>query len=334
MTFDELGTLRTAARRDDPIAVMDGIERVHATFERDRVDYRRSGAMATLLDQSIEEGVDDVARDYREGITELEQRWIELNRSTLTYVQDESSAETLVESVDAVAGAYRECERRIETLETTVSDVSVPPLLIVSGDPMVEASKGTTVSRELILFNVGRSHADSISVDTESEVTMAVVPSSLDGLKENGSELLRVDLSPSTAGEFDAYVTATGEATVDRFRFTLHVLTKGAYVDRAGRLARSLEMSLDSVLPEGGRGNGLTNRIRTLRRRLESISDALESRRRPKRSIDNQLNAARNSAEAVEREITSLEPSVERQELLYALESLKKAIDDAIEALP
>lgn len=334
MTSDELGTLRTAARRDDPIAVMDGIERVHATFERDWVDYRRSDTMATLLDQAIEEGVDDAAKDYWEGITELEQRRIELNRSTLAYVQDESSAETLVESVDAVAGAYRECERRIETLETTVSDVSVPPLLIVSGDPMVEASKGTTVSRELTLFNVGRSHADSISVDTESEVTMAVVPSSIDGLEENGSELLRVDLSPSTAGEFDAYVTATGEATVDRFRFTVHVLTKREYVDRAGRLASSLEMSLDSVLPEGGRGNGLRNQIRTLRRRLESISDTLESRRRPKRPIDNRLNAARNSAEAVERGITSLEPSVERQELLYALESLKKAIDDAIEALP
>lgn len=333
MTAAELGTLRAAARRDDPIAVMDAIERVHVTYERDRIDYRRFDTMATLLDQGIEER-DDAARDYREAITELEQRRIELDRSTLAYVQGESSADTVVESVDTVNGAYQECKPRIETLETTVSDVSVPPFLIVSGDPVVEVSKGTTVSREQTLFNVGRSHPGSIAVETESEVRASVTPSSIDGLDENSSELLRVDLSSSTAGEFDAFVTATGEATADRFRFTVLVLAKGEYVDRAGRLAGSLEMSLDSVLPEKGRGNGLGNQIRTLRRRLESISADLEGRRRPKRSIDNRLNGARHNVEALRRQISSLEPSVGRQELLYTLESIENGIDDAIEALP
>lgn len=333
MTAAELETLRAAARRDDPIAVMDAIERVHVTYERDRIDYRRFDTMATLLDQGIEERDDDVARDYREAITELEQRRIELDRSTLAYVQGESSANTVVESVDTVNGAYQECKRRIETLETAVSGVSVP-LLIVSGDPVVEVSKGTTVSRELTLFNVGRSHPGSIAVETESEVRASATPSSIDGLDENGSELLRVDLSSSTAGEFDAFVTATGEATADRFRFTVLVLAKGEYVDRAGRLAGSLEMSLDSVLPEKGRGSGLRNQIRTLRRRLESISADLEGRRRPKWSIDNRLNGTRNSVEALRRQISSLEPSVGRQELLYTLESIENGIDDAIEALP
>lgn len=334
MTAAELKTLRAAARQDDPIAVMDAIERVHVTFERDRIDYRRFDTMASLLDQAIDEADDDAARAYRETVTELEQRRIELDRSALAYVQNENPAETLVESVDAVDQAYRQCERRIETLETTVSGVSVPPLLIVSGDPVVEFSKGTTVSRELTLFNVGRSHTDSIAVDTECEVRASATPSSIDGLDENGSEPLRIDLSASAAGEFDAFVTATGKATVDRFPFTVLVLAKGEYVKRVGRLAGSLELSLDSVLPETGRGNGLRSQIRTLQRRLESISDDLERQHPPIRSIDNRLNGARNNVEALRRQITSLEPSVGRQELLYTLENIENEINDALEAMP
>jgi hypothetical protein len=202
MTAAEIETLRAAARRDDPIAVMDAIDRVHASYERDRIGYRRFDTMASLLDQTADEG-DDAARNYRETVIELEQRRIELDRTALAYVQGENPAETLVASVDAVDEAYRRCERRIETLETTVSDVSVPPLLIVSGNPGVEVPKGTTVSRELTLFNVGRSHTGSIAVDAESEVRTSATPSSLPvstrvGRSRSTSPYRRPSLASST----------------------------------------------------------------------------------------------------------------------------------------
>jgi chromosome segregation ATPase len=130
------------------------------------------------------------------------------------------------------------------------------------------------------------------------------------------------------------FVTATGEAAADRFRFTVLVLAQGEYVERASRIAESLEATLDSASPGRGRKSGLRNQARTLRRRLESISADLEGQRPPNRSIDTQLNAARNMVDAMERRVILLEPSVERQELLYTLESIGDRIDDAIEALP
>lgn len=330
MIPDELDALRTAAERDDPIAVMASIERLDVAFERNRSGSKRFDTMAALLDQRINDSDDDVRNGYREAVVELEQRRIELDRSTLAYVQEADSAAKIVESVDAVDEAYRECEERTMALETTVSDVSTAPILVVWGGDDIEAPKGTTVDTQVVLSTVGRSHPDSIAIDVESEIPASVSPSLVRSLGENETTTVRVELSPSIAGEFDVFVTVSGETNSDRLRFTVLVLTKRDYVVRASRLVRSLETMLDSTR---GRRNGLRNQARTLRRRLVTISDDLEKPRRPARSIDNRLSAAQNNVEAMKREISSLEPSVEWQEILYILENIIERIDSAIEAL-
>lgn len=330
MISDELSTLRVAAERDDRIAVMKAIERLDVVFERDRIESRRFDTIATLLDQRVDDSNDDVRNGYREAVVELEQRRIELDRSVLAYVQDEDSSMTLVQSVDAVEEAYHVCHERTVSLETTASNVPIPPLVVLWGDSVLEVPKGATVDTEMVLSTAGRPHPDPIVIDVESEMSTSVSPSIVGSLDENETATIRIELSPSTAGEFGVFVTATGETNVDRFRFTVLVLAKHEYVVRASRLARAFETALDSM---GGRRNGLRNQARTLRRRLESISDDLGKRRRPTHSIDNRLNAARNSVEAMRREISSFEPSVQRQEVLYALETLNREIDAATEAL-
>lgn len=331
MIPDELDALRTAAARDDPIAVMASIERLDVAFERDRSGSKRFDTMAVLLDQRIDDSNDDGVRNgYREAIVELEQRRIELDRSTLAYVEDEDSPATLVESVDAVDEAYRVCQERTVALETIISTVLTSPMLIVWSDPVIETPKGMTVDAEVVLSTIGRPHLDSIDLDVESEIPASVASSTVEGLDVHETATVQVELSPPTAGEFDVFVTASGETNADRLRFTVLVLAKRDYVVRASRLVASLETMLDSTR---GRRNGLRNQARTLRRRLESISDDLEKPRRPARSIDNRLGSARNSVEAMKREISSFEPGVERQEVLYLLEDITEGIDSAIEAL-
>ena len=330
MISGELDALRTAAARGDRIAVMKAIERLDVVFERDRLESQRFDTMAALLDQRINDSNDDVRNGYREAVTELEQHQIELDRSTLAYVQEADSAVKVIESVDAVDEAYRECEKRTMALETTVSDVSTAPILVVWGGDNIEVPKGTTVDTQVILSTVGRSHPDSIAIDVESEISASVSPSLVRSLGENEAATVRVELSPSTAGEFDVFVTASGEPNADRLRFTILVLTKRDYLVRVSRLVRSLETMLDSTEE---RRNGLRSQARVLRRLLESISDDLEKPRRPARSINNRLSAAQNNVEAMKREISSLEPSVERQEILYILKNVTEGIDSGIEAL-
>lgn len=291
MISAELETLRTAVRQDDRVAVMASIERLDTAFERDRIEYQRFDTMAALLEQRADRSDDDVTDEYREAITELEQRRIEVDRATLAYVEGEDPARTVIESADVVEKAYQRLERQTEALRTAVSDVSIPAVLVVSGDPDIEIPKGTTANGELTLFNIGSSHPDSIAVDVEGDITAKVTPSSITGFDKDGTEVLRVELSPAAAGEFDVVITVTGDGTADRFRFAVLVLSKHAYVNRISRLLGSFEMTLESI-EEGKRQNGLENRVRTLRRQLESISADLEDQHRPIRSIDNRLNVA------------------------------------------
>lgn len=333
MTLNELDTLRAAAERDDRITVMASIERLDTVFEQQHLEHRRFDTIAVLLDQlnNYSNG-DDAKSGYRETIVELKQRRIELERSTLAYVQGEDSSSTLVESTDAVSEAYRESKEKIAALETDVSDVPIPPLLVIGGDPAIEIPKGATVSAELTLSTIGRSPPDSIVVDTESDIPATVTPSILERLGENETATIRVELSPSTGGDFNVFVTATGETT-DRFRFTVRVLTKGNYIDQTTRLVGSFETMLDSM-EDRKRHNRLRNQAQTLQHRLESISGDLEHRRQPIHSMDNRLSAARNLVDAVEHTLMAIEPSVRRQELLYILENIKEEIDNANEALP
>lgn len=331
MILDELATLRTAAVRDDSIAVMNGIERLDGAFERDRLESRRFDTMTALLDQPIVHSNDDARNGYRKATVELEQRWIELDRSTLAYVQAEDSSATLVDAIDAVDVAYREREERMRALETAVSAIPMSPMVVVQGDADIEASKGATVDAELALSIIGRAHPDPITIDVESEIPASVSPSVVDGLDENETTPVQVELSPATAGEFNVLVAVNGETNADRFRFTVHVLAKRDYVDRTTLTVRSLETVLGSLEGEN-QWNGLRSQARTLRRRLDSISDDLENRRRPMHSIDNRLNAARNSVDAMNRQVSGSGSSVKRQEVLYLLESITKQLDDAIEA--
>lgn len=331
MILDELAALRTAAVRDDLIAVMNTIERLDGAFERDRLVSRRFDTMAAFLDQPINHSDDDARNGYREAIVELEQRWIELDRSTLAYVQAEDSSATLVDAIDSVDVAYREREEHMRALETTVSAISMSPMVVVQGDADVEVSKGATGGAELALSVIGRSHPDPITVDVESEIPASVSPSVVDGLDENQTTTVHVELSPATAGEFNVIVTVNGETNTDRFQFTVRVLTKHDYVDRTTLAVRSLETVL-APLKGRDQWDGLRNQAQTLRRRLDSISADLENRRRPTRSIDNRLNAARNSADAMNRQVSRSGSSVERQEVLYLLERITKQLDDAIEA--
>ncbi|WP_336342874.1 hypothetical protein [Halalkalicoccus ordinarius] len=331
MILDELAALRTAAERKDRIAIMNAIERLDGTFERDRFESRRFDTMAALLDQPIDRSNDDARNGYRKATIELEQRWIELDRSTLAYVQAEDSSATLVNAIDAVDVAYREREERMKALETAVSAIPMSPMIVVQGDADIEASKGATVGTELVLSVIGPAHPDPITVDVESDISASVSPSVVDGLDENETIPVQVELSPAIAGEFNVVVTINGEMNADRFRSTVRVLAKQDYVDRTTLTVRSLETVLDS-LNRSDQWNGLRNQARTLRRRLDSISDDLENRRRPTHSIDNRLNAARNSADAMNRQVSRSGPGVERQEVLYLLESITKQLDDAIEA--
>lgn len=287
--------------------------------------------MATLLDQRVDDVNADAAKsEYRDAVAELEQQRIELDRSTLRYVQGEDSSAALVESIDAVDEAYRLCRKRTVSLETIVSTGSNSPLLVLWGDPFIEIPKGLTVNAEVALSTVGHSYSDPIAIDTKSEIPASVSPSIVGGLNENETLTVGVELSSSTAGEFDVFVTAVGKTSTDQFRFSIRVLAKRDYINRASRLIRSLETLLDLI---EGPQNGLRNQAQILRRRLELISDNLEKPRQPARSIDNRLRAARNSVEAMKNELSSFEPSVERQETLYVLETLREEINSAIEAL-
>lgn len=333
MIPEEFDTLRKAAERGDRIGVMAAAEHLDVAFERDRLESRRFDTMAVLLDQRLDGSNDDVKNRYREAVVELERRWIELNRSTLAYVQGEDSSTALVESADAVVEAYRKYKERTRVLETRVSAVPFPPLVVLWGDADIEIPKGTTIDAELALSAVGHSHPDPITIESESEIPASVSSSVVERLDGDEPITVRVKPSPATAGEFDVFVTATGETNADRFRITALVLAKRDYVDRAGQAVTSLEATLDSV---GGRGrwNGVRNQTRILRRRLESISDDLEDERRPTRSIDNRLYAVRNGFEAMKRQISRSGSSVQRQESLYTLEGIIEEIDGAIEALP
>lgn len=332
MTSDELDTLRRAAERNDRVAVMETIERLDVVFKWERLGSRRFDTMAILLDQRIGDLNDNMKNGYREAVAELEQRRIELERSTLAYVHGEDSSAALIESLDAVAEAYQVCRERTVSLETTVSAASPSPLLVLWGDPLIEVPKGATGNAEVALSVVGRSYPNSITIDTKSEIPASASPSIVGGLPENETLTVRVELSSSTAGEFDVLVTATGETSTDQFPFSIRILAKREYVDRASRLVGSLETMLGSV--EGRRRrNGLRNQARTLRRRLESISDDLEKPRRPVRSIDNRLSAARTSVEVLKNDLSLSEPTVERQEALYILENIRKETNNAIEAL-
>lgn len=331
MISAELDTLRTAAERNDRIAVMKAIEHLNEAFERDRLHSRRFDTMATLLDQRIDDANGGAAKgEYREVVLELEQRQIELERSALAYVQGEGSSETLVESVDAADKASHTYQKSTGRLETTVSDIPILPLVVLWGGSALEIPTSMAAHTEVNLSTVGRSHPDSISIDVESEIPVGVSSPLVKGLDENETIAIRIDLSPSVAGEFDVFITATGEANVDRFRFTVLVFTKREYVVRASRLASSLETMLDST---GGRRNGSRNQVRTLRRRLESIADDLEKRRRPANSIDNGLNAVYNNIEALKRQTSTFSPSVRRQETIYLLEDISRAVNSAIKAL-
>jgi hypothetical protein len=332
MIPDEFARLRTAARENDRTTVMESIERLDQTSERDRLSSRRFDAMAVLLDQRIDESDgDDASGRYREAITELEQLRVELDRAILAYVYEEAPAGAVVEAVDGIEAAHSERDRAAEELETVAADFSMPPLLIVSGPENVEIRKGTIEYVELHLSNAGGPSAETIAIDCESDVPASVTPSTVEDLDENDTALLEAELSPSTAGEFDVDIAAAGKTSNDRFRLVIDVLPKRDYVDRAHRLAATLETVVSPT--EGGRGqrNGLENRVRTLRRRLESISTDLETRRQPSHSIDNRLDAVHNKVLAIERRIESLDSGVERQESIYLLNNILDAIENAIE---
>lgn len=332
MIRDELDVLRTAAEQDDRIAIMESIECFDIVFEQDRLGSQQFDTMAALLDHRNDDSSDDVKDKYREAVIELEQRRIELDRSALAYVQGKESSMALVESVDAVDKAYQVCQKRMIVLETAVSDAITQPLLVLWGNSTLEVPKGATVNAAMTLSVVGRSHPNLIRIDAESEMPATVLPSTVGNLDKNETIMVRVELSPPTAGKFDTFVTAAGKTIADQFRFTTLVLAKGDYVIRAIQAVESLETTLDSM-ERRRQWNGLRNQVRTLRRRLESISNDLENQRRSTRSMDNRLNAARNAAEAMKREISSSEPSVERQEVLYILKIITDILDNAIESL-
>lgn len=334
MIHDELDTLRMAVTRDDRAAAMTAIEQLDTAFERSHTEHHRSDTIAALIDRRIDEAAEGAAvNEYREAILKLEERRIELDRASLAYIQEKDSSMTLLKSINAVNEAYQESQEKTAALKTAVSGVELPTVLVIWGDPDIEIPKGTTADVELALSLIGRSHPDSIPVESESEIPTSVSPSVVESLDENETVSVHVELSPATAGEFDVFVTATGETNADRFRFTTLVLAKRDYVARASRAVGSLERILDSM-GRRNQWNGMRNQTRTLRRRLKSISDDLEDGRRPVRSIDNRLSAVRNGLEAMTRQVSHLGSSVEQQEVLYILENISEEIDSAIEALP
>lgn len=334
MIHDELYTLQMAATQEDRVAVMTAIERLDTAFERNHREHHCSDTIAALIDRRIDEAVEGAAvNEYREAILKLEERRIELDRASLAYIQEEDSSMTLVKSINSVNEAYQESKKKTAALKTVVSGVELPTVLVIWGDPDIEIPKGTTVDVELALSLLGRSHPDSIPVESESEIPTSVSSSVVKSLDENETVTVHVELSPATAGEFNVFVTATGETNADRFCFTALVLAKRDYVARASRAVGSLETILDSMGRQN-QWNGMRNQTRTLRRRLKSISDDLENRHRPVRSIDNRLRAVRNGFEAMKRQVSRLGSSVERQEVLYILENIDEEIGNAIEALP
>lgn len=163
---------------------MTAIERLDVAFEHDRLEYQRFDMMAALLDQRIDDENADAAKsEYRDAVVELEQRRIELDRSTLSYVQGEDSSVTLAESIDAVDEAYRLCRKRTVSLETTVSSVPTPPILVLWGDSHLETPKGIPANAELTLSSVSHSHPDPIAINIESEIPANVSPSIIMGLR-------------------------------------------------------------------------------------------------------------------------------------------------------
>ena len=312
MTESLLRELKEQVEEGQKAEAIKTIDELQEAFEADRAEMERHDLVATgLRYQSAGDSEPvTVADEFVQVATELDERRVKLNEAILGYLADEGDPKTLVTRIDETLEAYEKVASKREELHEHTDDVHLGVLLRVAEIDPIRVPKGAPVDIETTLENLGSDTETGITIETETEgqISVAVSPETIGSLSPDEQTTLTVTVDGDSTDSGRIRVSAEGDIARESTQFPVEVLDKAAYLTEARNITERLQADLAERKSTPGRGNsgqGLSNRLEEVYRRLNMIIERIESGRGNETEINNRIESVVNRFESVDNMLTN-----------------------------
>jgi hypothetical protein len=323
MFTEQLQRLRNELADDDRSRVLDLTDPVMDALEATRTREAAYDKVAQHVRASADGDAHSVADDYLGAVAEAEERRSEAIQTVMRYLSGEVTGETAASAVDDAIDAENRLGDATDALDGAKGDVSVPPILAVTGTETLEIPKGTDASETYTVSNLGTEVAADVTVSVDGDLSLSVSPTAVGRLAPEEEATVTLSGSPTDEGQHNVRLSASSGHVGDVLVVTAVVADKGDYVERARTQVQTLRRTVAGIREDTDGGNGkngrdkgngenglqgVENKLRTIENRLQKAQRQLERGRTPANAVDNQLGAAINELEAVQNQVDGLRP--------------------------
>ena len=338
MNFEPLDELRKAVQNDNEADVVRLSNRITESFASHSRLVKRYRDLAYALGYGAEPGSDviGIAEEYLETATDINERRSAVNRSLLEYLAGEASREDVLSEISAFESKVdAEVENR-STLLDQRSELDVPPILDLDVEMRTSEPKGSEITKEVTLSNIGGDRTAEIEISTEGDLPFESTVDTIDALSADETTSISVEAQAIEAGEFELIVSAKGEETSTSDSGWIATLSKTDYLERAQAELQQNEVILEEYLDDERNQNnqrdrryrsGLQNAVAKLGIALKRIETALHvlDRNTNTRSADSNIETAVKKVEQFLDHVEDTEP--EKIAVKHWTELIRNALD-------
>lgn len=322
MFTEQLQRLRNDLADDDRSGVLNLTDPVMDALEATRTREAAYDKVAQHVRASADDDAHSIADDYLDAVSKAEKRRSEAIQTVMRYLSGETTGKATASAVDDAIDAENRLGDTTDALDGAKGDVSVPPILAVTGTETLEIPKGTDVSETYTISNLGTEVAADVTASVDGDLALSASPTAVGRLAPEEEATVTLSGSPSDEGQYNIRLSASSGHVGDVLVVTAVVANKADYVERARTQVQTLRRTVAGIRDDGGNGKngnrgkgdggddlqGVENKLRTIGNRLEKAQRQLERGRTTANAIDNRLGAAINVLEAVQNQVEGLRP--------------------------
>lgn len=334
MVQSKLKTLYEAVEQDNTERTVELTDEVLKTFKERRATNEAVDKTAdSVRSATDDEALASTAESVMVARTKANEATILVNRALLTYLQSEGGQSKLLEEIDNAIDAFNTLDSQFAQLRAGAEEIELPTIISLVTPDQIVVPLGTRPESAISVRNDGNSVTDQVELELESDLEVALSPSTIEELDADESETIGFDDAPTTAGSFDATIIASineTEEIVDSTSVYIRVEDKSTYLKRAlGDLtnlyedlaiagaAVQNEDDEDRVVP-----SGIDEKVRNVTKQtidlIAKVGENNQSRGRnngqgqgqnngqgQEKSLDNQIGSVINMLGALENQINA-----------------------------
>lgn len=250
------------------------------------------------------------ARRFIGAASDADQARIEFNIWFVAFVGGNVSAEQLLEKVDQVIDNHETVDERANQVRNQKSGVPLPLLLSLFGPDQEAVPKGSEVSIDFTLENIGARKITDIDVSVEG-LDFDVTPTAIGRLAPDESASLTAFGVANQEAETQINVRAEADEVSASHQLAVLVLAKSSYIERALVDIDELKTKVEALRNtdtdvEENEIQGLLDKLTTADQQLKRILGDIEDGRKPERRINNQIDGVIKILEAFKNQVNGL----------------------------